>query len=30
VLAVGAIAGRPELTDLLAIGIDERHVHPVI
>src|SRR5262249_11951597 len=29
-LAVGPIAGRPELADLLAVGLEQRHVHPVV
>src|SRR6516225_3510602 len=30
VLAVWAVAGRPEPADRLAIGLDQRHVHAVI
>ena len=29
-LAVGPIAGRPDPADGLAVGIEQRHVHPVI
>src|SRR6516165_8102290 len=29
-VAVGTVAGRAEASDLLAVGVDERHVHPVI
>jgi hypothetical protein len=29
-IAVGPIAGRPEVPDILAVGLDKRHVHPVV
>ena len=29
-VAVGAVAGGTEAADLLAVGLDERHVHPIV
>ena len=29
-VAVGAVAGRPEAANAFAVGLDERHIHPVI
>src|SRR5262249_59388924 len=29
-VAVGTVAGRAQASDLLAVGVDERYVHPVI
>jgi hypothetical protein len=30
VIAIGPIAGRAEAADILAVGVDERHVDPVV